>query len=238
MRDATHVLDGLLYHEPELRIEEHYTDTHGFTDHVFALYHALGFRFAARIRDLKDKNLYVPDHPKNYPTLAGFLGEKINTKLILAQWPEILRLATSIKQGTVTASLMLRKLASYPRQNGLALALRELGRIERTLFALDWLLDPTLRQRVTAGLNKGEAKNSLARAVCFNRLGEIRDRTHELQRRIESSVRGANRYTEDASTLRMNVGWRPIRWVAARARAMGRRPWRRVRCSSPQTMPG
>jgi hypothetical protein len=43
-------------------------------------------------------------------------------------------LATSIKQGTVTASLMLRKLGSYPRQNGLTVALRELGRIERTLF--------------------------------------------------------------------------------------------------------
>jgi TnpA family transposase len=57
-----------------------------------------------------------------------------------------------------------------------------MGRIERTLFALDWLLSPSLRQRVTAGLNKGEAKNSLSRAVCFNRLGEIRDRTYELQR--------------------------------------------------------
>ena len=57
----------------------------------------------------------------------------------------------SIRQGTVTASLMLRKLGSYPRQNGLALALRELGRIERTLFTLDWLTDPELRRRVTAG---------------------------------------------------------------------------------------
>jgi TnpA family transposase len=60
-------------------------------------------------------------------------------KSIRAHWDEILRLATSIKQGTVTASLMLRKLGSYPRLNGLAVALRELGRIERTLFILDWL---------------------------------------------------------------------------------------------------
>lgn len=37
VRDATHVLDGLLYHESDLCIEEHYTDTAGFTDHVFAL---------------------------------------------------------------------------------------------------------------------------------------------------------------------------------------------------------
>ncbi len=93
-----------------------------------------------------------------------------------------MRLASSIKQGTVTASLMLRKLGSYPRQNGLAVALRELGRIERTLFILDWLQSVELRRRVHAGLNKGEARNSLARAVFFNRLGEIRDRSFEQQR--------------------------------------------------------
>ena len=62
---------------------------------------------------------------------------------------------------------MLRKLGSYPRQNGLALALRELGRIERTLFILDWLQSVELRRRVQAGLNKGEARNALARAVFF-----------------------------------------------------------------------
>jgi TnpA family transposase len=188
VRDATHVLDGLLYHESELRIEEHFTDTNGFTDHIFALCPFLGFQFAPRIRDLPDKKLYAPDHPKNYPALTNLIGEKINTKLILVQWPEILRLVTSIKEGTVTASLILRKLASYPRQNSLALALRELGRIERTLFTLNWLLDPALRQKVTAGLNKGEAKNTLARAVCFHRLGEIRDRTYEQQRHRASGL--------------------------------------------------
>ncbi|WP_407241161.1 Tn3 family transposase [Escherichia coli] len=77
---------------------------------------------------------------------------------------------------------MLRKLGSYPRQNGLAVALRELGRIERTLFILDWLQSVELRRRVHAGLNKGEARNSLAVAVFFNRLGEIRDRSFEQQR--------------------------------------------------------
>ncbi len=77
---------------------------------------------------------------------------------------------------------MLRKLDSYPRQNGLALALRELGRIERTLFTLEWMMDIDLRPRVQAGLNKGEAKNTLSRAVFFNRRGELRDRSFENQR--------------------------------------------------------
>lgn len=182
VRDSTYVLDGLLYHESELRIEEHYTDTAGFTDHVFGLMHLLGFRFAPRIRDLGDTKLYVSGSPADYPALGALIGGKLNIKHIRAHWDDILRLATSIKQGTVTASLMLRKLGSYPRQNGLAVALRELGRIERTLFILDWLQSVELRRRVHAGLNKGEARNGLARAVFFNRLGEIRDRSFEQQR--------------------------------------------------------
>ena len=182
VRDATYVLDGLLYHESDLRIAEHYTDTAGFTDHLFALMHLLGFRFAPRIRDLADKRLYIEGDAKRYPTLAGLIGGPLNLKSIRAHWDEILRLAVSIKRGTVSASLMLRKLGSYPRQNGLAVALRELGRIERTLFALDWMQNVELRRRVQAGLNKGEARNALARAVFFNRLGEIRDRSFDNQR--------------------------------------------------------
>jgi TnpA family transposase len=59
--------------------------------------------------------------------------------------------------------------------------MREFGRIERTLFLLNWMQDPTLRIRVQAGLNKGEARNALARTVFFNRLGEVRDRSFESQ---------------------------------------------------------
>ena len=97
------------------------------------------------------------------------------------------------------ASLILRKLGAYPRQNGLALALRELGFLERTLFTLQWLQSPELRQRVQLGLNKGEAKNALARAVFFNRLDELRrdliSRTRKISakesRKITSKLTGS-----------------------------------------------
>lgn len=182
VRDSTHVLDGLLYHESDLEIREHYTDTAGFTDHVFALMHLLGFAFCPRIRDLHDKKLFIKGKADQYPTLQSLISTtRLNLKEIEIHWREVLRLATSIKQGTVTASLMLKKLASYPKQNGLAKALREIGRIERTLFMLDWFRDPALRRRVQAGLNKGEARNALARAVFMHRLGEIRDRGLENQ---------------------------------------------------------
>ena len=54
---------------------------------------------------------------------------------------------------------MLERLGSYPRANGLALALREIGRVERTLFTLDWIEKPEERRRATRELNKGEAQN-------------------------------------------------------------------------------
>jgi TnpA family transposase len=51
-RDAPHVLDGLLYNESDLPLEEHYTDTHGYTEINFAAFAMLGKRFAPRIRGL------------------------------------------------------------------------------------------------------------------------------------------------------------------------------------------
>ena len=186
--EAPHVLDGLLYHQSRLVINEHYTDTGGFSDHVFAMCRLLGFRFAPRIRDLKEKRLYLLPGMTVPSELTFLVAGPINVRIIGDHWFELLRLAMSIKTGTVTASVILRKLAAYPRQNGLALALRELGKLERTFFTLQWLQDPELRRRSHIGLNTGEQQNALRRAVFFNRLGEIRDRSYENQRHRASGL--------------------------------------------------
>ena len=186
--EAPHVLDGLLYHQSSLVIDEHYTDTGGFSDHVFAMCRLLGFRFAPGIRALKEKRLYLLPGMTVPPEFASLVAGAINVRAISDQWFELLRLALSIKTGTVTASVILRKRAAYPRQNSLALALRELGKLERTFFTLQWLQDPELRRRSHVGLNKGEQQNALRRAVFFNRLGEIRDRSYENQRHRASGL--------------------------------------------------
>ena len=92
-------------------------------------------------------------------------------------WDEVARLVASLRQGTASASLLVSKLAGYPQQNHLAVTLREIGRIERSLFTLAWLQDVELRRRVTRGLNKGEAHHTLKRAVRFYRRGSVSDRT-------------------------------------------------------------
>ena len=181
--EAPYVLDGLMHHvhQTDLRIGEHYTDTAGATDHVFGLCRLLGFQFAPRIRDLKDRKLYTIERPGTYPLLEPLIGEAINPAVITGQWLELMRLKLSIEAGAVLPSVILRKLAAAGPGNALSRALRALGRIERTLFTLQWLSDPALRQRSHAGLNKGEASNSLRRAIFFHRQGEIRDRTLENQ---------------------------------------------------------
>jgi hypothetical protein len=124
--EAPYVLDGLLYHATGLSIEEHYTDTGGASDHVF------GYRFAPRLRDLKKRRLHLLPQQDAGALLAGLTGDPVAVGHVADHWDELLRLVTSIRSGAVTASAMLRRLSAYPRQNGLALALREVGRIERS----------------------------------------------------------------------------------------------------------
>jgi len=109
------------------------------------------------------------------------LGDKVREGLITSNWPDILRIAATMTAGTIAPSHILRKLASYPRQNDLAAALREIGRVERTLFMIDWVLDADMQRRTQIGLNKGESHHALKNALRIGRQGEIRDRTTEGQ---------------------------------------------------------
>ncbi len=179
--EAIHVLDGLLYHGSDLAIETHYVDTGGVSDMSFALCHLLGFQLVPRLRGLKDRRLYLFPGDTPPASLAPLIGDSINVDRIKANWNDILRLVTTIRSGQVRPSTLLAKLSAFPRQNGLALALRDLGRINRSIFLPRWWQSPEMRRNATAGLNKSEAQNTLARALFFNRLGELRDRTFESQ---------------------------------------------------------
>jgi len=172
VNEAPYILDGLLMNETGRNVEEQYADTGGFTDHVFAVTALLSYRFIPRIRDLPSKRLYLFDPAATPRELRG---------LIVENWSDILRAVATMAAGIMPPSQLLKKFASYPRQHELALALREIGRIERTLFIIDWLLDAEMQRRAQIGLNKGEAHHALKNALRIGRQGEIRDRTAEGQ---------------------------------------------------------
>ena len=181
VNEAPYILDGLLMNEVGKKIKEQYADTGGFTDHVFAATALLSYRFVPRIRDLPSKRLYLFDLAAAPKEIRGLVGGKIREKLITENWPDILRAVATMAAGVMPPSQLLRKFASYPRQHELAVALREIGRIERTLFIIDWLLDADMQRRAQIGLNKGEAHHALKNALRIGRQGEIRDRTSEGQ---------------------------------------------------------
>ena len=148
---------------------------------VFAVTALLSYHFIPRIRDLPSKRLYHLDPTSAPQELRGLIGGKIREKLIIENWPDILRSVATMAAGVMPPSQLLRKFASYPCQHELALALREIGKIERTLFIIDWLLDADMQRRAQIGLNKGEAHHALKNALRIGRQGEIRDRTAEGQ---------------------------------------------------------
>ena len=187
-RDATYVIDGLLNHETDLNIQEHYTDTSGYTDQIFGLTHLLGFKFYPRLRDIGEAKLFFISSFKNYPELKNIFKGKINIGLIQENFEDILRLVHSIREGKVSGSLIMGKLSSYTRQNKISTSLRELGRIEKTIFILDYIVDESLRRRINRGLNKGEAMNALARALFFGKRGEFRENRFQDQLQRASAL--------------------------------------------------
>ncbi len=141
----------------------------------------MGIAYTPRIRSFSKNKLFTQFSASTYPTLQPLIGGRLHTKLMATYRDDYLRMVSSIKLGTVSAALMLYKLSHYPRLNNLAKALREYGRLERTLFSLNWIQSSALRRGVDAQLLKGERTNDLNQAVAFHREGKIWDRSLQAQ---------------------------------------------------------
>jgi len=181
--EAPFVLEGLMGNAAQFNPLTHYVDTGGVSDHVFAMFHLLGLKLAPRLRDLPDRRLACFGKPGVWKGLSPLMGKPINEEVILSHWDDVIRLAASVKNGSAKTSALLRKLGAYRQQNRLYLALGEIGRIERTLFMLGWIENPQLRQKCQAGLNKGEARHTLAKAVFAHSQGRIYDRSPDAQQK-------------------------------------------------------
>lgn len=183
-RDSNHVLDGLLYHGTDLDIYEHSTDTAGYTEQMFALTYLLGFKFKPRIKSSEKQQLYSFEALE----VNGKRFKKINEQIIIENFQEIMRLVESIRCEKVKASVILRRISSYARDNSVAKALKEIGRIVKTIYLLDYFSDEQVRKEVQQILNKGEAMNSVARLVHFGKQGKVNKASIEEQLERASSL--------------------------------------------------
>lgn len=119
--------------------------------------------FCAAYTQLAETRLYAFGAASVWPESAPFIAGRPDEKAIIKRRGNVLSLTVPIRTGVGqrnVAAQASRELAATER---LGIALREIGRIKRTLHTLDWLEQPALRRQATAALNKGEFRNALAR---------------------------------------------------------------------------
>ena len=179
-RDAPYVLDGILYNESDLQLEEHYTDTHGYTEINFAAFAMLGKEFCPRIRKISNQRIYRIDPNRDYGALAPLFNRKGRTTIkmdwIVDQWDRMGQFYATLKSGHTTASVALKRLNSMSKSNQFYRANRELGRIKKTEFILKYMSLPPLRRRIRRGLLKVDQLHSLSRDVAYAKQGRITKR--------------------------------------------------------------
>jgi hypothetical protein len=80
----------------------------------------------------------------------------------LKHWPDLLRAGISIREGRLSSVTLLRRLGNHSRRNRLYKALRELGRVIRTITLLRYLSEPGLRDQIGAITNRTEKFHNFA----------------------------------------------------------------------------
>jgi TnpA family transposase len=150
---------------------------------IFAVTHSLGISFAPRIKKFKDQQLYSFESPSVLKNLGYKVlpKKRINTKIIHEQWDNILRFIATIKLKETTASQLFKRLSSYSRQHPLYRALKQFGRIVKTIFLLKYIDDVELRQMIEKQLNKLESSNKFGKAVFHGNNQEFQYSTKDEQ---------------------------------------------------------
>jgi TnpA family transposase len=186
-RESGFVLDGLFHNDEDITINTHSTDTHGCSETVFGISYLLEIQFTPRIKNYQEQLLYTfkDKSRKIYENQAYKIlpakSSYINEKIIVEQWDQILRLLCTIKLKETLPSNILKRLSSYSKQNPLYKAIKEIGRIYKTIFLLKYYDEVLLRQNIEKQLNRIELSHYFAKTVFFGNNRELRYATKEEQ---------------------------------------------------------
>ena len=189
-REAAYVIDGLMYNNV-VKSDIHSTDTHGYSEVIFASSCFLRFEFAPRIKGLHKQNLYAFKPRKHYEEQEFILlpTRCIQENIIENNWDDILRFFATIQLKITSASQLFRRLNSYSKQHSLYQALKEFGKIHKSLFILKYYDDCAFRQSIEAQLNKIESSNKFSKAVSFGNSNEFLQSEKEEQEIAETCRR-------------------------------------------------
>ena len=132
-----------------------------------------------RLRGLADQQLYKIDRGTTYGRLEPLFRGGIDAELIHEQWDQLVRIASSLRQRTAPAHVVVQRLAGSSPSDRVARALTALGRVVKTIYILRYLHEEDVRRRVQLQLNRGESRHDLARWLFFANQGEFRTGDYE-----------------------------------------------------------
>lgn len=173
-REAWYVLNGLLENDTDLPLGQHHTDTHGFSDHVFALCSLLDYFFMPRLKNLHRQTLYKIDRNAHYGPLEPMFKGTIDLELIASHRDDMVRLAAALKNRVVQPHAIMPKLAASVKHNPLSRALAELGKLLKTIYILRYINEEPVRRQVQRMLCYGEQRQSVANHIFFANRGMFR----------------------------------------------------------------
>ena len=178
------MIEGLIRHDTEMRVEKNFVDSHGQSEVAFAFCHLLGgVRLMPRLKRIKYERLYVPEKgmTTTFPNLAGVLGRPIRWDLMAPQYDEMVKHAVALKLGTATPEALLKRFNSYNVTHPTYRALAELGKVEKTIYLCEYLSSLALRHEVEAGLNVVERWNEANDFIRYGRQGLFATNSREQQ---------------------------------------------------------
>jgi TnpA family transposase len=139
--------------------------------------HLMGFDLMPRIRQWQDLIFWRPSPTVRYEHIDAPFGTPgrnvIDWDLIETHFKDLMQIAISIREGTISSAVLLRRLRSGSRRNATYVAFREVGQVIRTVQLLRFLSDGSLRRRGTAATNKVEAFNNFCQWPFFGKHGVI-----------------------------------------------------------------
>jgi TnpA family transposase len=143
------MIEGLIRHDTEMRVEKNFVDSHGQSEVAFAFCRLMNeFKLMPRLKRIKYERLYLPDSgiASSFPNLRGVLTRSIRWELIEQQYDEMIKAAVAMKHGFATAEAILKRFNSYNLTHSTYKGLAELGKVEKTIFLCKYLSYLDLRQ--------------------------------------------------------------------------------------------